>query len=278
MTTRPEWTRGSSIAYGGDYNPEQWPETVWLEDARLMREAGVNLATVGVFAWSRLEPRPGEYSFDWRDRVMDVLYVHGVSTDLATATASPPPWLAATHPESLPVTIDGKRLWPGGRQHYCPHSSAYKKAALTLVERLALRYASHPGLAMWHVNNEYGGMPACYCDVSAAAFRDWLKRHYVDLGALNQAWGASFWSQEYGDWEEVNPPRRVAGIPNPSQQLDYYRFCSDSFLELLRAERSLLSKAHARCARYNKLHGLLQTHGLLGVRGRRGHRQQRHLP
>ena len=242
MTSEPGWTRGSSIAYGGDYNPEQWPETVWPEDAQLMREAGVNLATVGVFAWSRLEPRPGEYNFEWLDRVMDILHVHGVSTDLATATASPPPWLAATHPESLPVTIDGTRLWPGGRQHYCPHSSAYKAAALALVERLARRYASHPGLAMWHVNNEYGGMPAGYCDVSAAAFRTWAEARYSDIGALNEAWGASFWSQEHSSWEEVNPPRRVPGIPNPSQQLDFNRFCSDSFLELLRAERAVLAK------------------------------------
>jgi beta-galactosidase len=242
MTPRRGWARGSAIAYGGDYNPEQWPEDLWLADARLMREAGVNLATVAVFAWARLEPRPGEYSFDWLDRVLDLLYDHGVSTDLATATASPPPWLAAHHPESLPVTLDGVRLWPGGRQQYCPHSVAYRTAALALVERLARRYASHPGLALWHINNEYGGMRACYCDVSAASFRGWLRRRYGDLDALNRAWGTSFWSQQYGDWEEIGPPRRVPAVPNPSQELDFRRFTSDSFLDLFRAERAVLKK------------------------------------
>ena len=240
MTTRSGWSKGSTIAYGGDYNPEQWSEEVWLEDARLMREAGVNLATVGVFAWARLEPRPGEYNFDWLDRVLDMLYDHGVSTDLATATASPPQWLSATDPESLPVTADGVRLWPGSRQHYCPHNVTYAMAAKALVEQLAHRYASHPGLALWHINNEYAGMSACYCDTSAASFRSWLKRRYGELDALNTSWGTSFWSQEYGDWAEVNPPRRVPYIHNPSQQLDFHRFSSDSFIDLFRAERDLL--------------------------------------
>ena len=206
-----------------------------------MREAGVNLVTVGVFAWACLEPQPGDYHFDWLDRVIDLLYAHGVAVDLATATASPPPWLSARHPESLPILVDGARLWPGGRQHYCPHSVEYRSAALSLVGQLAHRYASHPGLALWHVNNEYGGMPACYCDVSAAAFRNWLQQRYGQLDALNDAWGTSFWSQAYADWEEINPPRRTPAFANPSQQLDFYRFSSESFLDLFRAERDLLA-------------------------------------
>ena len=106
------------IFYGGDYNPEQWPEETWLEDARLMREAGVNLVSLAIFAWARIEPRPGEHDFHWLDRVIDVLHDHGVMVNLATATASPPPWLARRHPETLPVTADGVTLWPGARQHY----------------------------------------------------------------------------------------------------------------------------------------------------------------
>src|SRR5512145_1645613 len=101
------------MAYGGDYNPEQWPETVWQEDVRLMQEAGVNLVSLGVFAWAKLEPQPGQYTFDWLDRIMDLLHAHEVRVDLATATASPPPWLARLHPDSLPVTREGIRLWPG---------------------------------------------------------------------------------------------------------------------------------------------------------------------
>ena len=95
------------IWYGGDYNPEQWPEEVWHEDVRLMQQAGVNLVSIGIFAWSYLEPQPGQYDFGWLDRLMDLLYDHGVHASLGTATASPPPWLAHRHPDSLPVTADG---------------------------------------------------------------------------------------------------------------------------------------------------------------------------
>lgn len=231
------------ILYGGDYNPEQWPEETWIEDARLMREAGVNLVTVGVFAWARLEPRPGEYDFAWLDRVMELLHEHGVHVDLATATASPPPWLAQRHPESLPVTADGVTLWPGARQQYCPSSTAYREAAAALVRRLAERYRAHPALAMWHCNNEYGCHVAqCFCPISAAAFREWLQRRYGTVEALNAAWGSDFWSQHYADWDEINPPRRAPTFSNPTQQVDFHRFSSDALLELFAMERAILKE------------------------------------
>ncbi len=231
------------ILYGGDYNPEQWPEDVWHEDARLMREAGVNLVTVGVFSWALLEPRPGEYDFGWLDRVLDLLHDHGVGVDLATATASPPPWLARLHPESLPVTRDGVTLWPGARQQYCPSSQAYREAAAALVRQLATRYREHPALVMWHINNEYGcHVPACYCDASAAAFRAWLRTRYSTIDALNAAWGTAFWSQQYADWGEINPPRSAPTFANPTQQLDFQRFSSDALFELFQMERAILQE------------------------------------
>ncbi len=231
------------VLYGGDYNPEQWPEEVWLEDVRLMREAGVNLVTVGVFSWALLEPEPGRYQFDWLDRVLDLLAEHGVFANLATATASPPAWLARRHPESLPVTLEGLTLSPGGRQHYCPSSPAYREAAAALVERMAERYTEHPALALWHVNNEYGcHVPACYCDVSAAHFRKWLGERYGSLASLNDAWGTAFWSQRYGEWDEILPPRSAPTWRNPSQELDWHRFCSDALLELYTMERAILER------------------------------------
>lgn len=231
------------VLYGGDYNPEQWPEDVWLEDARLMQEAGVNLVTVGVFSWAMLEPAPGTYDFGWMDRVLGLLHEHGVFADIATATASPPPWLARRHPETLPVTQDGVILWPGSRQAYCPSSPAYRSAAAELVERLARRYRGHPALAMWHVNNEYGcHVPACYCAASAAAFRQWLRARYGTLEALNEAWGTAFWSQVYSDWDEINPPRRAPYLVNPGQDLDFRRFSSDALLECFGAERAILKR------------------------------------
>jgi beta-galactosidase len=231
----------SSMAYGGDYNPEQWPEAIWLEDVRLMREAGVNLVSVGIFAWARLEPQPGQYDFAWLDRIMNLLHANDIRVDLATATASPPPWLARLHPASLPVTAQGVTLWPGSRQQYCPSSPAYRQAAQALVRRLAERYKDHPALALWHVNNEYAcHVSECFCDESAQHFRRWLRERYGSLAALNAAWGTAFWSQQYGDWEEINPPRAAPTFQNPTQQLDWRRFCSDALLECFELERAIL--------------------------------------
>src|SRR6266496_1221738 len=117
------WPRLDSIAYGGDYTPEQWPEEIWATDVRLMREAGVNLVTVGVFSWAWLEPEEGRFEFDWLDDVLDLLHGHGIRVDLATATASPPPWFSRRHPSSLPVTREEQLLWPGSRQTFCPSSA-----------------------------------------------------------------------------------------------------------------------------------------------------------
>ncbi|WP_210481071.1 beta-galactosidase [Naasia sp. SYSU D00948] len=231
------------IWYGGDYNPEQWPEEVWQEDVQLMQRAGVNLATVGVFSWAKLEPRPGEYDFEWLDRVLDGLHAGGVRVDLATATASPPPWLSKLHPEMLPVTQDGTTLWPGGRQHYCPSSPVYREHAARLVTALAERYAQHPALELWHVNNEYGcHVPRCYCDVSAEAFRRWLEEKYGTVEELNRAWGTAFWSQRYDSFDEILPPRSAPTFQNPTQVIDFDRFSSGELLECYRSEVAILRR------------------------------------
>jgi beta-galactosidase len=234
----------SGIAYGGDYNPEQWDEDVWAQDAALMREAGVDLATVGVFSWARIEPRPGEYDLDWLDRVLDLLHGAGVRVDLATATASAPPWLTRLHPEVLPVDERGTRATIGSRQTWCPSSPVYRERSLALVEVLAKRYAGHPALAMWHVSNELGCHNArCYCSVSAAHFRRWLSaRYHRDLEQLNTAWGTTFWSQRYGDWEEIQAPAASTAQTNPTQLLDWARFSSDALLEQYLAEREVLRR------------------------------------
>jgi beta-galactosidase len=227
--------------YGGDYNPEQWPRDVWDDDVRLMQRAGVTVATVGVFSWARLEPRDGEFDFEWLDDVLGRLHAGGVRVDLATATASPPPWLALAHPEMLPVTEDGVRLSVGSRQHYSPSSAVYRRYADRLVRALAERYRDHPALEAWHVNNEL----AChvqrdFSDESAAAFRAWLIARYGTVEALNEAWGTQFWSQAYSSFDEVMPPRAAPTFRNPTQLLDFDRFSSDAWLGVYEAEAAIL--------------------------------------
>lgn len=241
--SHPDGSRLAGIAFGADYNPEQWPREVWPSDVALMREAGVSIVTVGVFAWALLEPAPDRFELDWLADVLDLLHAGGVAVDLATGTASPPPWLSHRYPETLPQRADGTRLWPGGRQAWCPSSPAYRERALGLVAALAERFHDHPALVMWHVSNELGCHHAhCYCDVSAAAFRRWLQERYGDLATLNDAWGTAFWSQHYADWEHVLPPRTAPTFPNPTQQLDFARFSSDAVLECFTAERDLLHR------------------------------------
>ncbi|OIJ65678.1 beta-galactosidase [Streptomyces mangrovisoli] len=233
------------LQYGGDYNPEQWPEETWAEDMRLMREAGVTLVSVGIFSWSLLEPAEGAYDFARMDKILDLLHENGIAADLATPTAAPPAWFFRAHPEALPVDHDGRTLSYGSRQTFCPSSPAYREAALRIARAVAERYADHPAVAMWHIHNEYGcHNAACYCDTSAEAFRTWLRARYGDdLTALNTAWGTTFWSQWYYDWAEILPPRATGAVPNPTQQLDWRRFCSDALLALCTAEREVLREA-----------------------------------
>lgn len=232
--------RLGGIAYGGDYNPEQWPREVWQEDVRLMKEAGVNLVTLAVFSWSRLETANGVYDFGWLDEVMDLMHSNGIGVDLATPDAVPPAWLIAQHPDILPVLADGTTFGFGSRQHFDVSHPAYREKSLAMAEKMGERYAQHPALCMWHVNNEYG--PVSYGPHADRAFREWLQRKYTDLTELNQAWSTDVWGQVYSDWSQVNAPAQPRTWSNPSRRLDYHRFTSDSMLEHYKAERDILRR------------------------------------
>ncbi|MGW3168694.1 beta-galactosidase [Streptomyces sp. NPDC001153] len=231
------------LAFGGDYNPEQWPESVWQEDVRLMREAGVTMVSVGIFSWALLEPSPGEYDFGWLDRVLDLLHEHGIRVDLGTPTVAPPAWFYRAHPEALPVTAEGLRYEFGSRGAICHSSTDYRAAAAAITTRLAERYGDHPALALWHVHNEYGvPVSACYCDSCAAHFRRWLAETYGTVDAVNAAWGTAFWGQRYTSFEQINPPRATPTVGNPGQALDYKRFADATIRENFRAERDILHR------------------------------------
>ncbi|MEV5439392.1 beta-galactosidase [Streptomyces sp. NPDC052682] len=241
----PETTpRGlTRLAFGGDYNPEQWPESVWQEDVRLMREAGVTLVSVGIFSWALLEPAPGQYDFGWLDRLLDLLHANGVRVDLGTPTVAPPAWFYRAHPEALPVTAEGVRYEFGSRAAICHSNTDYRAAAAAVTTRLAERYGDHPALAMWHVHNEYGvPVSACYCDSCAAHFRRWLESAYGTVEALNEAWGTAFWGQRYAGFDEINPPRLTPTVGNPAQALDYKRFADATMRENFRMERDILHR------------------------------------
>lgn len=230
-----------TLYYGGDYNPEQWPESLWPEDVRLMRRAGVNLVSVGIFSWARIQPSEGVFDFEWLDRLLDLLAKNDIKVCLATATASPPPWLTRAYPGVLPVDVNGVTLYPGSRQHYSPSSPDYRRLAGDLVRAIAQRYGKHPSLVAWHINNEYScHLLECHNEASTVAFREWLRARYGSIDALNAAWGTTFWSQIYRDWNEVFTPRRAPYHSNPTQWLDFRRFTSDAFLECYRMEAAIL--------------------------------------
>ncbi len=236
------WLPGvSAISYGGDYNPEQWPEESWPGDIELMRQAGVNLVSIGIFSWALIEPRRGEYDFGWMDRLFELLHSAGIRVSLGTPTASPPAWFFHEHPEARVVTRDGTTLGFGSRGMASPSSPAYREASVSIATALAERYGNHPALAVWHVHNEYGAPVAeCYSEQSTLAFRRWLQDRYDSLDALNAAWGTAFWGQRYHEWDHVSAPTVSASVVNPAQRLDFARYTSHALLQSFIAERDAI--------------------------------------
>lgn len=230
----------SSLLYGGDYNPEQWPEAVWDEDLRLMQAAAVNIATLPVFGWVSLQPDEDTWTFEWLDRVIEKLSAQGVGLCLATATASVPAWVAQKYPEVLMVSRDGVPRHHGARHTFCPTSPHFRRLSRQLAGRIAERYASHPALRLWHIGNEYGGNSTqgrCYCDLCAAAFRTWLKTRYGTLEELNSRWYTRFWGHTFTDWAQIEPPFSTGENLMQALSLDYDRFQSESLLDCFKAER-----------------------------------------
>lgn len=245
MTSPDRWPEIRGIAYGGDYTPEQWPREVWREDAGLMREAGVNLVSVGIFAWALIETSEGVFDFAWLDELLDLLHENGIAVDLGTPTASPPAWFFAEHPDARVVSRDGITMGFGARGMASHASPAYRAAIVRIASALAERYGSHPAVVMWHVHNEYGvPVGEDYSAQSVRAFREWLRERYGSLDALNAAWGTAFWGQRYGEWEHVGAPAAAPSVVNPAQRLDFARFTDHQLRACFIAERDAI-RAHA---------------------------------
>lgn len=224
------------------YYPEHWPEERWEVDARLMRENGLSWVRVGEFAWSRLEPTPGNYNWEWLDRAIDTLAAEGLKIVLGTPTATPPRWMLKRHPDMLALDAQGQPRKFGSRRHYCFSHEGYRASCAEIVNLLAQRYGSHPAIAAWQIDNEYGCHDTIrsYSEAARNAFQTWLKARYQDIDTLNQAWGTVFWSMEYSSFDEVDLPNLTVTEPMPAHQLDFKRFSSDQVLSFNRLQCDIL--------------------------------------
>lgn len=231
---------------GTCYYPEQWSRDIWEEDARRMAEAGLTWVRIGEFAWSRLEPQPGQYEFDWLDDAIEVLGAQGLRVVLGTPTATPPRWMIDRHPDMIAVDAAGSPRKFGSRRHYCFSHEGYKADCATIVTKLAKRYGQNPHIAAWQTDNEYGchNTTLSYSDAARVAFQAWLCARYDgDIGALNAAWGNTFWSMNYDRFDQVDLPNLTVTEPNPAHSQAFRRFSSDQVVAFNRLQTDIL-RAH----------------------------------
>ncbi|NSX55047.1 beta-galactosidase [Parasulfitobacter algicola] len=229
---------------GTCYYPEHWPEQMWQADAARMVDTGLTWVRIGEFAWSRLEPTPGDLQFDWLDRAIDVLGAAGLKVILGTPTATPPKWVVDKHPDMLAVDANGHPRKFGSRRHYCFSHQGYRDECRRIVTLLAERYGANPHIAAWQTDNEYGchDTTVSYSDAACREFRNWLAQKYQSPDALNRAWGNVFWSMEYTDFDQIDLPNLTVTEANPSHHLDFLRFSSDQVVSFNRLQTDILRK------------------------------------
>lgn len=230
------------VLYGGDYNPEQWDDATIEQDMQLFKKAGINLVTLPVFAWAKIEPREGEYHFEWLDKILKKLWENKIYVIMATPTTAQPAWLSKNYPEVLPVDIAGRKRTHGMRVFFCVNSEKYRERAAAIATEMAERYHTYPGLVGWHVANEYGTY--CYCENCQKQFRIWLEKRYGTIEHLNDKWNTAFWGRVVYDFDEIMLPTELNDDYrfNPAIQLDYMRFVTDSTLECYLNEADILKK------------------------------------
>jgi beta-galactosidase len=235
--------RSPKTYFGVCYYPEAWDESRWPTDVKMMREAGFNIVRMAEFAWARIEPVEGQLDFNWLDKIVDLLSQNGIRTLMGTPTSQPPPWLYLKLPDLLPVNPQGIRYNFGGRYLYCFNHPEFGEYTRKIVSAIAKRYANHPAVVGWHLDNEFGHVTReCYCkEYCEPAFHKWLEARYGSLDKLNAAWGTSFWSQIYSDWSQIPLPRMTQQQHNPALVLNYRRFWSDSVVRYQKLQIDVLS-------------------------------------
>ena len=233
---------------GTCYYPEHWPQDIWEDDAQRMAELGLTWVRIGEFAWSRLEPSPGDLQFEWLDLAIDILGKAGLKVVLGTPTATPPRWMIDKYPDMLAKDRNGQLRKFGSRRHYCFSHQGYRQECKRIVTRLAERYGRNPFVAAWQTDNEYGchDTTVSYSDAANLAFQNWLRARYSgegndgDIQALNAAWGNVFWSMEYSSFEQIDLPNQTVTQPNPAHELDFKRFSSDQVVSFNRLQVDIL--------------------------------------
>lgn len=230
------------MLHGGDYNPDQWQDSpeILSEDMRLMKKACCNEMSLGIFAWSTLEPEEGVFDFSFLDKAMDDIYNAGGRVILATPSGARPAWMAEKYPEVLRIRNDGLRNEFGERHNHCYTSPVYREKVRIINEKLAERYADHPALIAWHISNEYGG--DCRCPLCRAEFREWLKKKYGTLEKLNYEWWTKFWSHTFTSWEQIVPPGPLGDSGLHGLTLDWKRFVTYQTTDFMKAEIAALRK------------------------------------
>ncbi|MBO6215563.1 MAG: beta-galactosidase [Lachnospiraceae bacterium] len=222
--------------FGGDYNPDQWLDRpdILEQDIELMKKAHINVVSLGIFSWALLEPREGDYSFDWLEEIINRLYSEGISTILATPSGARPKWMADKYPEVLRVNELRQKLLFGERHNHCFTSPVYRTKVYEMNKRLAERFASNPAVILWHISNEYGG--ECHCENCQAAFREWVKRKYGSIEKVNHAWWTIFWSHRYDSFDQIESPSPIGETNTHGLALDWRRFASDQTIDFMEAE------------------------------------------
>ncbi len=234
------------ILHGGDYNPEQWLDRpdILKEDIRLMKKAGINCVTLGVFAWSSYERREDEFDFSWLKTVMDDLYANGIYTILATPSGSKPAWLDKKYPDAIRVDENGIKAHHGMRENHCMSSADFERRVRFVDRKLAENFSDHPGLLMWHISNEFTGY--CYCDNCKREFRQYLEKRFDnDIEKLNRAWWTTFWSHTYNSFDEVEPPFLNGERSILGQNLEWRRFTTHNVCRLMKTEIDTLREVRA---------------------------------
>lgn len=224
------------LLHGGDYNPDQWldyPE-ILEDDMRLMKLANVNTMSVGIFAWSALEPTEGNYNFEWLDKIIDDVYKQGGRIILATPSGARPAWMSKKYPEVLRTNERREKMHHGGRHNHCFSSPVYREKTQAMNRELAKRYGNHPALIMWHISNEFSG--DCHCDLCQENFRTWLKNKYKTIENVNKAWWGPFWSHSYSDWSEIESPSSIGEGAVHGLNLDWKRFVTDQTIDFYENE------------------------------------------